>query len=133
MDHLPDTSSQQPATEDRDGASFFDERWKAYVPPPLQSARGLLKYYLAVLPVALPAGLLLAFGGEYAIYGAYLTIGLFVMVSIAYTTWLIRAMASNEQASSPASPGVRGDRPGTRSRSRGTGDADGMGREGGRP
>lgn len=125
MDHLPDTSSQRPATEDHDAASFFADGWKAYVPPPLQSARGLLKYYLAVLPVALPAGIFLAIGGDYVIYGAYLTIGLFVVVSVAYMTWLIRTMADNEQASTSTSPGARGDRPGKRSR--GTSDADEMG------
>lgn len=122
MEPLTESSSPRPLRADQTDASFFADGWKAYIPPPLRSNEGLLRYYLAVLPVALPAGVLLALGGEYAMYGVYLTVGLFALVSIAYSVWLIRSMPSKEEAAtSSASPGVRDDRSRNRSRSRETG------------
>jgi len=131
MDPLTKSSSRRSLDADHRAASFFADGWKAYIPPPLRSNEGLLRYYLAVLPVALPAGVLLALGGDYTTYGVYLTIGLFVLVSAAYTIWLIRTMPSRkEAASSSASPGARDDRSRNRSRSRELGGAEGFGQQG---
>ena len=145
MDPLTESSSRRPFDADQRDASFFADGWKAYIPQPLRSNEGLLRYYLAVLPVALPAGVLLALGGDYTTYGVYLTIGLFVLVSAAYTIWLTRTMPSRKEAASSSaspgarddspdarddSPGARDDRSRNRSRSREAGDAEGVGQQG---
>lgn len=130
MDPLTESSSSRSFDSEQSDASFFADGWKAYIPPPLRSNKGVLRYYLAVLPVALPAGVLLALGGDYTTYGVYLTVGLFVLVSAAYTTWLIRTMPPKEENVSSASPGVRDDRSRTPSRSREAGGTEGFGQRG---
>ncbi len=131
MDPLTESPPRRSLDADDTDASFFADGWKAYIPPPLRSGKGLLRYYLAVLPVALPAGVLLALGGDYTTYGMYLTVGLFVLVSTAYTVWLIRTMPSKQEAdASAASPGVRDDRSRNRSRSREAGGTEGFGQQG---
>jgi hypothetical protein len=131
MDPLTESPPDRSFDAEHSDASFFAGGWKAYIPPPLRSNEGLLRYYLAVLPVALPAGVLLALGGNYTTYGVYLTVGLFVVVSAAYTVWLVRTMPSKEDtASSSASPGARDDRSRSRSRPREAGGTEGFGQRG---
>lgn len=92
--------------------SSFSKGWRAYVPPQLRSSRRLLQYYAAVLPLAVPAAALLAAGGSYRLYGAYLVIALVVAVSASYTTWLVRKMRSDHTTptASSASASPRNDR-----------------------
>lgn len=120
MSHPTDSSSR----------SFFAGGWRNYVPSVLQTSKGLLKYYLAVLPVVVPAAVLLVLGGDYAEYGMYLTVGVFVAVSAAYTVWLVRKLRRDARQHDDArSPGARSDRPGQRSSSRGSGEREWVRRE----
>ncbi|HHP7237056.1 hypothetical protein [Longibacter sp.] len=100
------------------------EGWRRYVPPILRSTDGLLRYYVAVLPLVVPAALLLVIGGEYALYGAYATVAIFVGVSIAYSVWLWRSLrAVQDPDEAQRSRGrIRNDRPGHPSSPRGPGD-----------
>ncbi|NBB89942.1 MAG: hypothetical protein GVY23_01905 [Spirochaetes bacterium] len=83
----------------------------------LRSTDGLLRYYVVVLPIVMPAAVLLMIGGEYAVYGAYVTVGLFVLISAAYTVWLVRKLRSDahDEVARDSSQEPRSDRPGQRS------------------
>ena len=111
-------------SESQTSRSAPSDGWRRYVPPVLRSTDGLLRYYVAVLPLVAPAALLLVIGGEYALYGAYATVGIFVAVSIAYSVWLWRRLRSDSGSEAvPRSHGrMRNDRPGQPSSSRGPGD-----------
>jgi len=103
-----DSRSKDAATD----SSSSSKGWYAYVPPQLRSGRRLLRYYAAVLPLAVPAAALLAAGGSYRMYGAYLTIALVVAVSASYTIWLVRKMRSDQKphTTSSDSAALRKDR-----------------------
>ncbi|PEN10939.1 hypothetical protein CRI94_17045 [Longibacter salinarum] len=108
--------SGSPASSSTDAQqkSFFTDGWRSYVPPVLRSTDGLLRYYVVVLPIVMPAAVLLMIGGKYAVYGAYVTVGLFVLISSAYTVWLIRKLKTDDRdtGARESAHGQRSDRPG---------------------
>ena len=73
-------SSSDPS-RDRDAVSI--------VPPLFQSARGLLLYYVVVLPIVGLAAYYLIQGGEAVQTAIYLTVGLMAGLSLSYTAWLL--------------------------------------------
>ena len=64
----------------------------SFVPPVLESSKGLAIYYALVLPVVGAATYYMARGGGHLQTAVYLVVGLVAVLSLSYTTWLAKTL-----------------------------------------